>query len=62
MRLCIRDRTSGLILFVLQREQCHIVLLDRFSPQQSDGKPSGCTEPAGRMESWMARGWGVVGC
>lgn len=58
--LCIQDRTSGLILFVLQREQCHIVVLDRFSPQQSDSKPRGCAEPMGRMASWMARE-GVLG-
>lgn len=57
--LCIRDRTSGLILFVLQQEQCHIAVLDRFRAEHSDGKLSGCTEPMGRMESWMARGgWG----
>lgn len=53
MPVCSLDRTTGLILFVLQCEQCHIVVLDRFGPQQSDSKPAGRTEPEGRMERWM---------
>lgn len=53
--LCTGDRTRGLILFFLQHEQCHIVVLDRFSPQPNDSKPRGCTEPLGRMESRLVR-------
>lgn len=37
------------------------MVLDRFSPQQRDSKPRGCTEPMETMESWMMSGGVRVG-